>query len=213
MSRARSAGGFTLLEVMVALAILAAAMLSASQLTSAALRNHERAIHLEVATLLAKGKLAALEDQFDREGFRDSDQTDEGSFDQDGHPEVRWKLEVLKPKAELGPAQMLAMFTGGAGGQEGAGGDGNTDALMAMLGGKAAAGGGNGAAGLEAAFPGGAAALGPLQAQLGVIGEQIKKGLREVRLTVAWKDGKRDESFTVVTHIVAFPKPISPSGP
>ena len=120
MSRARTARGFTLLEVMVALAILAAAMLSASQLTSAALRNHERAVHLEVATLLARGKLAALEDQYDRSGFKDSDDSEEGTFDQDGHPEVHWKVEALKPKAELGPQQMLAMFTGGAAGNLGA---------------------------------------------------------------------------------------------
>jgi general secretion pathway protein I len=43
-----------------------------------------------------------------------------------------------------------------------------------------------------------------LQAQLTQIGEQIKKGLREIRLTVSWKEGKREESFRVVTHLVSF---------
>jgi len=45
---------------------------------------------------------------------------------------------------------------------------------------------------------------GRLGAQITRLGEQIKKGVREVRLTVAWKDGKRDESFTVVTHMVVL---------
>ena len=32
----------------------------------------------------------------------------------------------------------------------------------------------------------------------------MKKGLREVRLTVSWQNGARTESMTVVTHILAF---------
>lgn len=196
--------GFTLLEVMVAMAILAAAMLAASQLTSGALRNHERAVHLEVATLLARGKLAALQDVYDREGFRDFDQTDEGTFEREGHPEVRWAVEVVKPKVELGANQILALLTGGeAEGPEG---------LAKLMGGKATSKD-DAAAGIETIFPQAAAMMGPLQTQLTVIGEQLKKGLREIRLTVAWKDGAREESFTVVTHQVAFPKPITVSGP
>jgi general secretion pathway protein I len=42
-----------------------------------------------------------------------------------------------------------------------------------------------------------------LQTQLNLVGEQIKKGLRELHLTVSWKDGARDESFTVVTHLLS----------
>lgn len=201
-----AARGFTLLEVMVALAILAAAMLAASELTSSALRNHERAVHLETATLLARGKLAALQDTYDREGFREFDQTDEGTFDREGHPEVSWKLEVVKPKIDLGAKQILALFAGATGKE------GDQLDLSALLSPGADLSGDTGA-GLEAAFPGGAAAVGPLQTQLVVIGEQLKKGLREVRLAVSWKDGKREESFTVVTHILAFPKAITPSGP
>lgn len=205
---ARADRGFTLLEVMVALAILAAAMLAASELTSSSLRNHERAVHLEVATLLARGKLAEVEETFDRQGFRENDQSDEGTFDKEGHPEVRWKVEALKPKIDLAPEQLLAVLMGGKS-------DDKDFNLAKLIGGKAGA---SGAApgdkgGLESVFPGAAAMMGPMQTQIAVVGEQMKKGLREVRLTVAWKDGIRDESFTVVTHILAFPKVIAPSGP
>jgi hypothetical protein len=37
-----------------------------------------------------------------------------------------------------------------------------------------------------------------------VLGEEIKKGVREVRLTVSWSEGARQESFTVVTHLVVL---------
>lgn len=202
--RAGRARGFTLLEVMIALAILAAAMLGVSQMSSAALRNHTRAVRLEVATLLARGKLASLQDGFDKDGFRDFDQTEEGTFEADGHPEVRWKLEVLKPRIELGPDQILAVLTGA----KGDGSEGSFD-LASLLGSKA-----QGAeakeSGIETIFPGAAAMTGMLQAQLTQIGEQIKKGLREVQLTVSWKDGAADESFTVVTHLVAFQKGAAP---
>jgi general secretion pathway protein I len=200
--RARHTPGFTLLEVMVALAILAASLLAISQLTAGALRNHGTAVRIEVATLLARGKLAALQDGFDKDGFRDFDQTDEGTFDREGHPEVRWKAEVVKPKVELGPEQILAVLTGTKG-EDGAGG------LAALLGAKGTSQG-DASAGIESVFPGAAGMMAPLRTQLSVIGEQLKKGLREVRLTVSWKDGSREESFTVVTHVVAFAKGVTP---
>jgi general secretion pathway protein I len=190
--------GFTLLEVMVALAILAGAMLAISQMTGAALRNHDRAVRLEVATLLARGKLAAVQDDLDKDGFRDFDQAEEGTFEADGHPEVRWKLLVLKPSLELGPDQLLVVLLGSSAG------DAGLD-LAQLLGAKGQ-GAGDQAAGLQAQLPGAAAMLPLLRGQLEKIGEQLKQGLRELRLTVSWKDGARDEAFTVVTHVTSLGK-------
>lgn len=192
--------GFSLLEVMVALAILAAALLAVTQLTSAALANHTRAVRLEVATLLARGKLAELRDTFDKDGFKDFDEAEEGSFEREGHAEVRWKVEIIRPKVELGPDQILAVLMGGKGGEGAEGFD-----IAALIGGKATQGAsGDDGSGIETLFPGAAALIGPMRSQLGVVGEQMKKGLREVRLTVSWQEGARTESFTVVTHILAF---------
>jgi general secretion pathway protein I len=199
-ARSRGGPGFTLLEVMVALAILASAMMAVSQMTSAALRNHTRATRLEVATLLARGKLASMQDGFDKDGFRDFDQTDEGSFEADGHPEVHWKLEVMKPQLELGPDQILAVLTGAKGA-----GEGGVD-LVSLLGSKSKDAKSGDDSGIETIYPGAGAMAGVLQVQLTRIGEQIKKGLREIRLTVSWKDGNVDQSFMVVTHMVAFAK-------
>ncbi len=105
--------GFTLLEVMVALAILAASLVAISEVVGGALRNHVRARQLDVATSLARGEDGRAEAKYERKGFRDFDETDEGSFEDEGHPEVRWKLEVRRPSVELGARPVLAALTGG----------------------------------------------------------------------------------------------------
>jgi general secretion pathway protein I len=188
-SARRGVEGFTLLEVMIALSILAAALLSVSEIVGGSLRNHVRARQLEVATLLARGKMAELETEYERKGFRDFDEGEEGTFEEEGHPEVRWSTEVVKPEVDLSAERILQMLTGGEGGLE-------------ELLGAAQPQGGEG--GPQLVTPGAAGLAQGLQAQITRLGEQIKKGVREVRLTVSWKDGKRDESFTVVTHMVVL---------
>lgn len=178
----RSAGGFTLLEVMVALAILAASLVVVSEVVGGALRNHQRARQLDVATGLARAKLVQLQAEFERKGFRDFDETDDGTFEPEGHPEVRWKLEVKRPGVGLGPDAVLGALAGGKTLQD----------LMPP--------------------PDQAPQLAPfqgmiqasLQGLLTRIGEQLKKGVREVRLTVSWQGGARVESFDVVTHLVVL---------
>ncbi len=186
--RRRRVEGFTLLEVMIALAILAAALLTISEIVGGALRNQVRARQLDVATLLARGKMASLESEYERKGFRDFDEKEEGTFEEQGHPEVRWTVDVVKPEGELTPERILQLLTGKAGGLE--------DLLkqLAPTEGPQQA----------AAAPGAAAMAQGLKAQLVQVGEQVKKGVREVRLTVSWPEGKRAESFAVVTHMVVL---------
>ena len=57
----RRVRGFTLLEVMVALALLAAAFMALADLGGNALRNYGYARDLTAATLLARGKMVELE--------------------------------------------------------------------------------------------------------------------------------------------------------
>jgi general secretion pathway protein I len=182
-SAPRRAGGFTLLEVMVALAILAGALLAVSDIVSGALRNHVRARNLEVATLLARGKLAALEDHYEAKGFKPSDEGEEGTFEDEGHPEVRWRVEVIVPPGDLGPEAVLRALTG------------SDEALQQLL-----------------PPPDQAPQLAPfqavlaaqLQALLGSLGQKLKLGVREVRLTVSWPEGAAEESFGVTTYLVVL---------
>jgi general secretion pathway protein I len=189
---------------MVALAILAMSLVAAFDVVGGALRNHERTRHLELATLLARGKLAEVVAKFEEDGFRDFDQTEDGTFDEEGHPEVAWAVTAAKPTIELGAEGVVKALTGAEGGLEG---------LLGMapgaLGGKAGSGaggasGGGTPAGAAGASPMAGAALAAVQAQLASLGEEIKKGVRELRLTVSWKEGSTQESFTVVTHLVVL---------
>jgi general secretion pathway protein I len=192
--------GFTLLEVMVALAVLALALTAVSDVVGASLHNHVRAHQLDVATMLARGRLAEAEATFEEEGFRDFDQTEAGTFEDEGHPEVTWKLEAIRPSLELGPDAVLKALTGIDGGVAGLLG---LDAkAQGQGGGSAGATGGPTTSLAGSPLAGSAVAL--IQQQLTGLGEQIKSGVREVRLTVGWKDGSATESFTLVTHLVVL---------
>jgi len=202
-SRTASAArrGFTLLEVMVAMSILAMGLVVAFEIVGGALQNHVRARNLEVATLLARGRLAEAEAKFQEDGFRDSDENADGNFDAEGHPEITWALSTTKPTVELGAEGVIKAMTGADGGLEG---------LLGMAAGAGAgqpSGGGapvpqmGGAASL-AGNPLATTALAFVNQQLSLLGEEIKKGVRQVRLTVSWPEGRSTESFTVVTHMV-----------
>jgi hypothetical protein len=67
-----------------------------------------------------------------------------------------------------------------------------------------------------AGSPMAATAVGMIQQQLTGLGEKLKSGVRELRLTIAWKEGRVAESFTVVTHLVVLTpgaqKRLNPAG-
>jgi general secretion pathway protein I len=200
--------GFTLLEVMVALALLAGAFMALAELGGSALRNHAYARDLSAATLLARGKLAELEERYEDSGFKDFDESDEGDFADAGRADVRWKVELVKPDADLSADRLAALFTGG-----GEGG-GDPQELLASLFGGAPSGekgkGGAASGGPTASSPAAAMTGQLLQGQLTAFGEQLKKSLRELRLTVSWNDGK-PRSFTVTEHLVVL-SPRAPGG-
>jgi general secretion pathway protein I len=167
---------------MVALAILATSLVAISEVVGGALRNHVRARQLDVATGLARAKMVEVQAQFEQKGFRDFDESEEGSFESDGHPEVRWKLDVRRPSIGLGPDAVLGALAGGKTLQELMPTPDQAPQLA-------------GAQGMIAAT---------LQNLLTQVGEQLKKGVREVRLTVSWQGSGTVESFDVTTHLVVL---------
>ena len=196
--------GFTLLEVMVALALLAGALMATFDLIGRALANHAHARELTAATLLARGKLAELTEKYEDQGFKDFDEDEEGDFAAEGRPQHRWRLELVKPDGDLTSDQLFAALSGG----------GDPQALLEQL-----MGGGAPAAGSAAGGPTTTASANPLagamtallQMQLTSFGEAVKKSLREARLTVSWPEGKRRGSFTVTTHLLVL-NPRAPGG-
>ena len=80
--------GFTLLEVMIAMAILAIALVAAFQSQSQSISMSGQARFLTTASLLAQGKMAELEAL-----KPESVASDSGDFGED-YPDYAWQVEV-----------------------------------------------------------------------------------------------------------------------
>lgn len=89
--RARVAG-FTLLEVMVALAIIAFAIVGLLGLHARNIKIIARDQNLTRATLLARELVSQIQYQVSTSGLRDLGD-DQGTFD--GYPGYRWERQVL----------------------------------------------------------------------------------------------------------------------
>lgn len=202
----RRARGFTLLEVVVAIAILGMSLLAVFQLNAGAVAMHGYTKRLTVATLLARSKMTDLEQELYDKGFSVDDQEESGDFSSEGWSSFKWTAKIIAPKTDgVSPEQLmgaifnLPMGAGGlsslfGGNSSGAAKDGKSDsaASASSLPPGASAAGGLGAAG------------GLMQGQFTQMVDQLTKAVREVHLTVYWKDGKTTETVDVTTHLVAF---------
>jgi prepilin-type N-terminal cleavage/methylation domain-containing protein len=77
-------GGFTLLEVMIAMAILSVALVALAGINSGAMNMHAYSKRLTVATFLARSKMADLEQKLQSEGLPADDEADDGTFEEEG---------------------------------------------------------------------------------------------------------------------------------
>ena len=205
--------GFTLLEVMISLAILSVALVAIGNLNGGAVAMHAYGRRATEATLLLRGKMLDIEDDLQKKGFSDFSDEQHGTFDEDGSPDYAWSAQILKPDVQLDPARLLGMLgVGGQGGSAQAKG-GIAGAAGALAG--ALSGGG---AGAGAPQSGGAAALlggplgGILQGQAKTFIETLKKSVREVRLSVSWQDGKDRKKVTASQIIVILPETVGLAG-
>ena len=205
-------GGFTLLEVVVAMAILGLALLAIFDLNSGAVASHAYVKRITVATQLARAKMTDLEQELYDKGFELDDVVERsGDFSAEGWNGFTWKARILAPQTAGVSADKLleALFNlppgegGGLASLFGSlgGADGGIGSLASSL------SGGTGPLPPGATGPSGTQALGPFaslaQTQVTQLLDQIRRGVREVRLTVSWKEGTRTESLDVVTHVVS----------
>lgn len=180
--RRSCARGFTLLEVMISLGILAVALLAIGDLNGGAVRTHAYARSLTTAVQLARGKMLDFQAQLRKEGLSDFSKEYRGDFERDGFPDYRWTAQVVKPEIDVDPTQLLEMAAGGLG--LGAGGSPGMPAENPLVSG-----------------PFGAMASTMIQQLM----ETLKSSVREVKLTITWKNGRREESFDLVEHVVILP--------
>lgn len=187
--------GFTLLEVMISLAILAVALVALSDLNGSAVQMHAYGRRATTATLLVQSKMLDLEELLQKEGLRDFDDERHGTFE-DEAPGYSWRAEILRPDVKLDEAALLGMMGMGPsskGGSPAAGGTGGT---------------GPTASALATAGP----FAGMIQGQAKTFIETLKKSVRELRVTVAWMDGKSERSVSASQQIVILPEMVGKAG-
>jgi general secretion pathway protein I len=217
--------GFTLLEVMISLAILAVALVAISDLNGGAVQMHAYSRRATEATLLLRGKMLDLEEQLNKDGFSDFTDEKHGDFGEEGSPNYAWVAEIIKPDIQLDPSQLLALIGGQAPGGSSAGGTGGTGGSYGTSGGGIAAAAGalaqqlggaqNALSGLQT---GGAQSMlsgplgGMLSSQMTTFIETLKKSVREVRLTVSWVDGKEKKEISASQIIVILPEMVGKAG-
>jgi prepilin-type N-terminal cleavage/methylation domain-containing protein len=214
MSGARASRGFTLLEVMIGLALLALGLVVLIKSTTGNIVSAKRAQMMGVATDLSRGKMYDIEEKLLKDGFTDTDQSEEGqSFDQEGWPEFKYSYKV--EQIEL-PSfdQLQAIATGtakdkgagsgagrGSGGGSGGGSDAGSDepngsfqdsalgGIISMLGGGFAGGSQDIDSKAGASF---------IQSYYQLIQETLKASIRKVTLTVKYDVLGEDTELTTV---------------
>jgi len=87
---ARATGGFTLLEVMLAVAILAATMVVLLRIVTNNIRATNHAKLTTAATFLARTKMSDVEDDVLYNGFNTETETAKGTFKDEGYPQYSW---------------------------------------------------------------------------------------------------------------------------
>lgn len=181
MRRAQKESGFTLVEVMIALAILAMSLTLLLRGASINVASTQRSQLMTAATELARGKMYDIEEKLLEEGFQQLDVTEDGDFEEEGWPQIKWEVEILKIELpNLEAMQGLgAPGEEGADGEEGAGGG----LLGGMLGGMGASDGGAGA--------------GLIGSQFEVFRGIMEEAIRKVHLKISYRVAGYDEEFGV----------------
>lgn len=219
------APGFTLLEVMIALALLGLGLTVLIKSAVGNIFNSQQAHMMGVTTDLARAKMYEIEEKLLKDGFSDTEQHEEDqAFSDEGWPSVKYsyKVEVVElpgweelQKLALGHASKTGSGSGSGSGADSDEGGFQNSALGGMLsqfGGFGGAGGGSGkgSADIDAAT-GGAF----VQGQYSMFQQILKVSIRKVSLTLNWKVMGSDRDMKVVaffTDAAAMDKVISGMG-
>jgi general secretion pathway protein I len=164
--------GFTLLEVMAAVAILALTLVVLLSVITNNVRSTTHSQMITTATFLARGKMVSLEDTIIEKGFQDLDEEDEGTFEEDGFPSFSWSSSIEKIELPSDVAEKAQQSAGEASQKKDP-----MQALTGMVG------------GLMGAF------IEPVR-----IG--LEESVRRVTLRVWWNErGRPEQSVDVVTYV------------
>lgn len=187
--RQRGNNGFTLLEVMFALTILAIGLTWILRATTASVRNATESRSYDAVTELARSKMNDVEEQLLKDGFQETEQSTEGDFADEGWPGMTWVATVEKAKLpSLERLQQMQQEGQNAGSGTGSGTGSGSD-QQALF--DAASGGG--LMGMLSMLGGGdmsaegAAGAGFIGQYYQIIEQVFEAAIRKVTLTMKWQ--------------------------
>lgn len=173
--------GFTLLECMIALALIATALVIVIESQAFAINMEEKANRINTASMLASDIMVDLELRMMKEGFGELEVRETGTFNDqryaDAYPAWRWEYEVEKVELEVP----------------------NLPNLMSMVQGESEDGD---------APPNELAALESMGIDLSFFSEYMGNFLREARVRICYPDGYdkfgeiMENCLEVSTHLV-----------
>jgi general secretion pathway protein I len=186
--------GFTLLEMMIAMAILAGALtwlvVGVSRNISA--ENHAKL--MTTATFLARGKMVEFEDQLYDKGFGEFEKEDTGGFEDKGF--ARFTYSVVVDKVEMPSSEQMQTAIGKA-----------AEAKQTLQ------GGGDPNAANKPPDPSTpnpmdpnsqnpqnpmTAGMGAIGSQYGIIKDVLESGIRRVTVKIRWTEGRKPQEVPLV---------------
>lgn len=222
--RAR-ARGFTLLEIMVAVAILGLGLTTIFAAQAGAFASAGHARNVSVATGLVRCKMSEVEQTLKQEGFQELDQTESGPCCdgvEDAKFSCAWRVEKLElPEDQLGQLDLdsdldLAGNSGDKAAKPAgpdlvelgaaASGSGVTGIMGLMSKGKAGGSSDIGEAATALAGEDGAGMDGIASFVMGMVYPDLRtafvEGTRRVTVTISWNEGQREHAIDVAQWIV-----------
>lgn len=188
----RRARGFSLLEVMIAMAILAGALTWIVVGVSRNIKAENHAKLMTTANFLAREKMVDIEDDLYEKGFGEFEQEQNGGFEDKGFSRFTWKAIV--DKVELPSAEQLQTVLSNAQQARQTLQGGGTDPSLQNQAGL------NDATGSSSnPLTAGASAL---SSQFGVIKDVLEQAIRRVTIEIGWVEGRTPVKVDVVAYYV-----------
>lgn len=202
--------GFTLLEVMIALSILALSLTVVAGINANSFQSSNYARGLTVATLLGRSKMLDVELKLQEDGFAQGDTEEDGDFSDEGHPSVDWTVYVRPIDVDV--TQLVRQFFGGG---EDVDLDTLPDQMQAFMGAK------DGVDPSRLASEGGSAPADEIKQMLGgqglelvlqQVSETLKNSIREIVLDISWGPEKARETVRFVQYVTTTGRIATPTG-
>jgi general secretion pathway protein I len=166
--------GFTLLEVMIAVTLMLIAWTSIFATQSSSQTVVWKSTKLNDVTMLARSKMSEIETEIEGKRFEEVKKEESGTFP-DPWKEYSWKKEIKEVEFPN-----ISMQGGGGSGESGSGDAKDSGGSSA----EDSASGNNTDA---------------IERMMRLITKFLSQSIREVRLTLNWKQGASDASFTLTT--------------